>query len=122
VNADPVVVAGVLLVIAASAYHAVTEHHVHLRVARLVNPAVVVPETRHDTRWHAMTHRQRWYVNGGMIVMAIALGLAWRVQPRVTTISVVIVFIAAAAALIARAVSRAIGSRHRAGPDTDQED
>lgn len=119
-NADPAVVFGVLLVIAAGGYHAVTEHHVHLKIAHLVNRNVAVPETRHDTRWHAMNHGQRGAVNAGMIAAAFALGLAWRLAPKITTICVTIAIVAAAAALIARAVSKALGQRHR--PDTDPED
>jgi len=122
VNLDlaPIVVFGILLVIAAGGYHAVTEHHVHLRILHLVNPRVEVPETRHDSRWHAMGHGQRALANTGMIVAAACLGVAWRLAPGITTICVTIAIAAAAAALLARAVSKALGQRH--GTDTDLED
>jgi hypothetical protein len=116
VSAAAVIAFGALIVIAAGAYHAVTEHHVHLRIAHAVNPRVEIPPTRHDTRWHAMTHRQRAYVNAGMIAMAVLLGLAWGLQPQVTTICVIIMTACAVTAAAARAVSRTLGQRRRPEP------
>jgi hypothetical protein len=108
---DPVAVAGVLIIIIAGGYHAVTEHHVHLKIAQLVNPRIEVPQTRHDSRWHGMSHLQRAGVNGGMVIMAIALGVAWRIQPQATTVCAAIIVIAAAAALVSRAIGNKLGRR-----------
>jgi hypothetical protein len=112
------IASGTLIVIGAGVYHAVTEHHVHLRIAHAVSPRVEVPPTRHDTRWHAMTHGQRACVNAGMIAMAVMLGLAWGLAPQVTTVCVAVMTACAVTAAVARAVSRSLGQRRQPDPAT----
>jgi hypothetical protein len=105
--------AGLAVVVAAAGYHGVTEHHWHLHYFwRYVRPGIVIPETRHDTRWHAMSHRARYAVNAAMAAAALGLGLAWQLAPAATTITVIIAIAAGAAALGARALSRVLGERH----------
>ena len=109
----PPVIFGVLLIALASGYHAVTEHHVHKRIAHLVNPRVVIPETRHDSRWHAASHGLRWAVNAAMLGAAVTLGLAWGLSPRITTVCVIIAVAAFFAAVAVRGISARLGRRHQ---------
>ena len=110
----PYAIAGIAVLIAAAGYHGVTEHHWHLRYFwRYARPGTVIPRTRHDTRWHAMSHAARWTHDAGMIIVAGFLGTGWRLEPKVTTYAVAAVIVIAVTWLGARAVSRTFGERRR---------
>lgn len=103
----PVVWAIVIVLMGGWLYHALADHHGHLVLLKLVRPAVVVPETRHDSKWHAMSHPRRLLVNALLVGAAILAGLAWELSPYV-----------AAAVITGWAVTTAIlVSMRRAGRD-----
>lgn len=114
----PVMIALLALAISGWLYHAVTEHHLHLVIARKVTPGTVVPATRHDTGWHAMSHRARTGANIAMLAAAACLGLAWQLERTATAAGIVIILACGGAWLAARGMSRAIGQRrqHRRAP------
>ena len=66
------------IAVAAWAWHAVREHHAHLRLLRVVRPDTFVPPTRHDTGWHGLGHWKRIAVDIAMFAAAIVIGLAWQ--------------------------------------------
>jgi hypothetical protein len=120
----PVMTALLGLAAAAWLYHCVREHHVHLVIARKVNPAVRVPATRHDTGWHAMSHRSRLGIDIAVVIAAACLGLGWQLERTATAAGAVIALTVTVAVLAVRALSRAIGQRqrYRHAPDLDQEE
>jgi hypothetical protein len=119
----PVMIALLGLAAAAWLYHCVTEHHVHLVIARKVSPSVVVPATRHDTRWHAMSHQARAGANLAMLAAAAGLGLGWQLERTATAAGAAVIMLLAAGWLAVRVLSRAIGTRqHRRTADPDLEE
>jgi hypothetical protein len=101
-----------LILVAAAVYHGVTEHYWHLRYFwRYARPGIVIPETRHDTRWHAMGHAARWAYDAGMLIAAGFLGTAWRLEPRFTVYAVAAVTVTGVVWLGARTLSRTFGER-----------
>jgi hypothetical protein len=118
----PVIVACFAVAVAAWLHHAVAEHHWHLHIAHWVSPRVEIPETRHDSMWHAMGHGARLGVDAGLLGAAVLLGTAWQLERTATTVAVVTGTIAWLSWLGARGVSKALGQRHRTDPDTELED
>jgi hypothetical protein len=117
----PVMVSGLILASVAWIWHAVTEHHVHLILARKVNPDICVPQTRHDARWHGMNHRRRMGVNATLIGAAFLLAVSWQAERTATAVTVLVIAVAGCAWMAARSISHAIGERRHL-PDPDLED
>jgi hypothetical protein len=68
---------------AATAWHAVTEHHSHLRLLRRFRPRTAVPATTHDTWWHALPKNRRVTVQAGLMAGGLAAGIAYETLPTV---------------------------------------
>ena len=81
--AAPVVWAVVIVLLGAWLYHVIADHHGHLVLLKVIRPSVTVPETRHDSKWHAMSHPRRLLVNALLVAAAILIGLAWMLSPYV---------------------------------------
>lgn len=113
VTAGGIALAG--LAVAAWLWHAVTEHHVHLVIARMVSPSVTVPPTRHDTMWHGLSHGRRLAADAAIVLAAACTGAAWRLAPAVTLISVVIACAAVIVLGATKSLGRVIGARPRPG-------
>lgn len=95
---------------AAWAWHAVHEHHAHLRLLRVVRPDTFVPPVRHDTGWHGLGHWKRMAVHAAMLGAAVVIGLAWQLSWIGTAIALVL----GGTAWAVLAFVRAAGSlRHR---------
>lgn len=84
----PVVWSVVIVLLGGWLYHALADHHGHLVLLKLVRPAVVVPATRHDSKWHAMNHPRRLLVNAMLTGAAVLIGLAWELSPYVAAVVV----------------------------------
>ncbi len=84
---------------AATAWHAVTEHHVHRRILRHFRPGTVVPETSHDTWWHSLPKSHRVTVQAGLATIGLAAGIAYETA-RAVTIAVLGGLVAAATVLL----------------------
>lgn len=97
---NPVMWGIVAAAIAATGWHAVTEHHLHRRVLRRFRPGIVVPETTHDTWWHSLPRRYRITVQAGLIAAGLAGAIAYKTVPLVA-ITVVGTIVIAAAVLLA---------------------
>lgn len=68
------------IAVAAWGWHAVREHHAHLRLLRVIRPDTFVPPTRHDTGWHGLGHWKRIAVDIAMFAAAIVIGLLWQLS------------------------------------------
>lgn len=101
------------------AYHGITEHHWLRVLLRLAEPRTVVPPVRHESRWHAMNHGTRFAVDLALAAAAIAIGTAWKMQPRITVITLIAAAVIAVAAVTARKATKALGGRR---PETWEED
>lgn len=77
----PVVWVVVLFLAGAWLWHTLADHHGHLVLLRVIRPSTVVPETRHDSRWHAASHPRRLMANLLLTGAAILTGLAWELSP-----------------------------------------
>jgi hypothetical protein len=95
----PVVWAVIIVLMGGWLYHALVDHHGHLVLLRIVRPSTAVPETRHDSKWHAMSHPRRLLVNVMLTGAAILTGLAWELSPYVAA-AVVIAWAVTAAVLV----------------------
>ena len=104
--------AGIGVLLLAAGYHGVTEHHWHLVYFwRFVRPGTVIPPTRHDTRWHSMSHAARTGIDVVMLLSAAAIGTALRIWPKPAVIGLVIAFAALITVGGVRAISRALSGR-----------
>lgn len=101
---SPPVLAAVIAVLAAAAWHEVHSHSRHLRILRAFRPQTAVPATRHDTWWHGLGARQRIAFSAAMAAGGALAGLAWVLAPATATAAVIAVTASTAAA-------RAIRSR-----------
>jgi hypothetical protein len=109
---------GLGIVLLAAGYHGVTEHHWHLKYFwRFARPGTVIPPTRHDTRWHSMSHASRAGVDVVMVLAAAGLGLALRIWPRAALTGLVIGFAVVITAGGVRAISRSFSGRRHYGED-----
>jgi hypothetical protein len=70
--------------VAATVWHAVTEHHVHRRLLRHFRPGTVVPETSHDTWWHSLPRRHRVAVQAALMMAGLAAGIGYETARTVT--------------------------------------
>jgi hypothetical protein len=95
--------------IAATGWHAITEHHLHRRVWRRFYPGTVVPATTHDTWWHSLPKSRRTTVQACLIAAGLAGGIAYKTVP-LLAITVVGTIVMAAVALLA---IRSAGPRFR---------
>jgi ABC-type protease/lipase transport system fused ATPase/permease subunit len=68
---------------AATVWHGVTEHHLHLRLLRCLRPGTVVPRTTHDTWWHALSRSRRIIVQVALTAAGLAAGIACEAAPAV---------------------------------------
>jgi hypothetical protein len=62
-------------------WHAVTEHHVHLRLARLVRLPVRVPVTSHHAWWHGLPRLYRIAIQAALVLCGLAFGIAYPLAP-----------------------------------------
>lgn len=62
-------------------WHAVTEHHVHLRAWRLVRPRTVLPVTSHHAWWHSLPRRYRLAIQTALLLCGLAFGVAYPLAP-----------------------------------------
>jgi hypothetical protein len=99
----------------ASAFHGVTEHHWHRQLWQCVQPGVFVPQPRHDTRWHGMSHPRRLLWTAVLLAAALLAGYCWTLQPAAAVLTFVFAAVIVVTAIAARAGSRSIGER-RPGP------
>jgi ABC-type Fe3+ transport system permease subunit len=120
-STTPVIVACFAVAVIAWLHHAIYEHHWLKIIAHKVSPAVAVPETRHDSMWHAMSHGMRIAVDLALIAAAVCLGIAWQLERTATTVVIVAGMITWLAWRAAIATSRAIGRRHQPRPEPDLE-
>ena len=87
--AAPVVWAVVIVLAGAWLCHIVVDHHSHLVLLKVFRPFTVVPETRHDSRWHSASHPRRMLVNILLTGAAVLIGLAWMLSPYVAAAVVI---------------------------------
>lgn len=85
----PVVWAVIIVLLGAWLYHTLADHHGHLVLLKVIRPKTVVPETRHDSKWHAMSHPRRLLVNVMLTGAAVLTGLAWELSPYVAAVIVI---------------------------------
>jgi hypothetical protein len=85
---------------AAAVWHALTEHHAHLRLLRCVRPGTVIPQTTHDTWWHALPKSRRIIVQAALTVAGLGAGIACETVPAVG-IAVLAGIVVAGAVLVA---------------------
>lgn len=107
----PVVLAVAVVLAGSWLYHAVADHHGHLRLLRAFRPATAVPGTRHDSAWHALSRPRRLLVNGMLVSAAVLAGLAWELSPPVTAACLVLATAAGVTRLAVRAVHGRPGGR-----------
>lgn len=122
VSTNPIIAACFIVAVVAWLHHAIAEHHWLHIIAHKVNRAHEVPETRHDSMWHAMGHGIRIAVDIALLTAAACLGVAWQLERTATTVVVVIGTITWLFWMAAKAVSRTLGRRHAPRPDPDLED
>jgi hypothetical protein len=115
----PYAVSLTAVLLAAWAYHGITEHHWHRVLLRVADPRAVVPPVRYESRWHAMGHGARFAADLALAAAAVVLGTAWKMQPRVTVITVVAVTVLAVTAIAVRKLSKSLGGRR---PEPWEED
>ena len=109
-STTPVILACFAVAVVAWLHHAIAEHHWLHHIAHKVNPAHAVPETRHDSMWHAMSHGMRIAVDIALLAAAACLGIAWQLERTAATVIIAVGMIAWLAWLASTAVSRAIGA------------
>lgn len=63
------------------AWHAVAEHHVHLRALRLVRRSTAVPETDHHAWWHSLPRRYRLAIQVALLLCGLGFGVAYPLAP-----------------------------------------
>jgi hypothetical protein len=71
---------------AATLWHAMTEHHLHLRLLRHFRPGTVVPQTTHDTWWHGLPKSRQRTVQAALTMAGLAGGIAYETAPRVAIV------------------------------------
>lgn len=106
---NPILWGIIAAAVAATAWHAVTEHHLHLRLLRRFRPRTAVPETTHDTWWHGLRKSRRVAVQAGLMMAGLAAGIAYETAPAVA-VAVLGAIVAAGALLLAVRISG--GTRH----------
>lgn len=94
---------------AATAWHAVTEHHLHLRLLRRFRPRTAVPETTHDTWWHGLPKSRRVTVQAGLALAGLTAGIAYETAP---TVAIAVLAAAVVAGTLLLAVRMTGGTRH----------
>jgi hypothetical protein len=92
---------------AAAVWHAVTEHHVHLRLLRRLRPGTVVPQTTHDTWWHALPASGRVIVQAALTAAGLGAGIACAAAPMVAITVLAGIVVAGAVLVAVRAASSA---------------
>jgi hypothetical protein len=102
----PVVVATAVLLAAATGWHAVADHHCHLRVLRRIRPGIQVPVTSHVTWWHGLSWPRKAAVNGSLLAAGGLTGLAWLLSPVAATTACAAVLAAMAVTMTIRAIAR----------------
>ena len=84
----PVVWAVGIFLLGGWLYHTLADHHGHLVLLKVVRPSTAVPEIRHDSKWHVMSHPRRLAVNAMITGAAVLVGLAWELSPYAAAIVV----------------------------------
>jgi hypothetical protein len=80
---NPVIWGITAAAVAATVWHALSEHHAHRRLLRRFRPGTVVPETRHDTWWHSLPKSHRVAVQAALTAAGLAAGIAYETVPAV---------------------------------------
>jgi hypothetical protein len=100
----------------ATGWHAIAEHHVHLRLLHRIRPRTVVPVTAHHAWWHTLTRARRLAIQGALLLAAAAFAVAYPLAPDVVTIVFAITVAAATGLGIrAHATTRRTADGPRAG-------
>jgi hypothetical protein len=94
-------------------WHAVAEHHVHLRALHLVRPRTVIPVSAHHSWWHSLPRLHRAAIQAALLSCGAAFGVAYPLAPAAVA---VIAALAVAAAVVTLAV-RAWRARRLPGED-----
>jgi hypothetical protein len=104
----------ILAVLGAGAvgYHLVAAHKIHRVIAHRFRPAITVPQTGHDARWHALGFRRRAAVDAAMIGAALCLGVAWQLDRTAMAAGAVFCAAAIVVGVAGRRLSRILGARH----------
>ena len=104
---NPVMWGIIAAAVAATVWHAVTEHHVHLRFLRHFRPGIVVPRTTHDTWWHGLPKSRRMSVQAALTALGLAGGIAYETAPRAAIVALGVIVVTGAALLAVRSFGNA---------------
>jgi hypothetical protein len=113
---NPVIWGITAAAVAATVWHALSEHHAHRRLLRRFRPGTVVPETRHDTWWHSLPKSHRVAVQAALTAAGLAAGIAYETVPAVV-MAVLGGLVAAATVLL---IIRTTGTAVRASGPGDR--
>jgi hypothetical protein len=108
---NPIMWGIVAAAVAATVWHAVTEHHMHLRVLRRFRPGTAVPQTTHDTWWHGLPKSRQRTVQVALTMAGLAGGIAYETVPRVAIVVLGGIVLAGATLLAIRTTGN---TRHQA--------
>jgi hypothetical protein len=64
-------------------WHAVAEHHSHLRIVKIFRPDIEIPQSTHDAWWHSLSRWRRFMIQGTLLVVAVVVGTAYRHAPTI---------------------------------------
>lgn len=103
---SPPVLAAVIAVLAAAAWHEVHSHSRHLRILRAFRPQTAVPPARHDTWWHGLGAGRRIAFSAAMAAGGALAGFAWVLAPAAAMTAVIAV---TASTAVARTVRSRLG-------------
>jgi hypothetical protein len=87
-------------------WHAVTEHHMHLRLLRHFRSGTLVPETTHDTWWHSLPKNHRIAVQAALMTVGLVCAIAYEAMPAAAVAVLGVIVIAGAALLAIRSADR----------------
>lgn len=105
-NVLPPLLAVVLVMAVVVVHHAVTGHHRHLALLRVVRPGTAVPPAAHDAWWHTLSWPRKIAANAALVTASVMTGLAWILSPLVTVTAVLAYGASAVAVRIIRAAHR----------------
>lgn len=117
------IIALVVIALAAQGWHAIAEHHAHLRLLRVIRPETDVPPVRQAAFWHALGHWKRMAVQAGMLAAALVTGFIWSLSA-VALIMILATGLTVAAVLLIVRSAAVPGRRHDVTtelPDSERE-